>query len=347
MKALTLAEPGRVEYQDVADPEILDSTDVLLRVTHSAICGSDLHAYHGRIQGIEPGVPIGHEYVGIVDALGKDVHNVALGDRVTGSFFVACGHCWACRRGYFSQCAVVALFGFGRRLGGLAGTQAERVRVPHADTTLIKLPDNVPSETGLLVGDILSTAYFVVDRAQVRPGDSVCVVGAGPVGLLCVEMAFIFGAAEVFSVDLVASRLQQAEALGARPIIGGADAARQIRRMTQGRGADAVIEAVGSAEALKVAMQAARGFATVSAAGVYTESALPISMGRAFSQDLTIRAGMANVPAVFGAVMALLSQGRLHPEHIFSHQLPLADGAQGYHLFDQHQATKVVLTVGP
>lgn len=332
-------------YQDVPEPTLLASTDAIITVELSAICGSDLHAYHGRIQGVEPGVPIGHEYVGRVEKVGSAVQHVQVGDRVTGSFFAACGHCWACRRGYFSQCATVALFGFGSRFGGLPGTQAERVRIPHADFTLIKLPDNISSDQGLLVGDILSTAYFAVQRAEIHAGDTVLVIGAGPVGLLCVEMAYVFGAATVLAVDLVAERLQKAEALGATVVAGGPDAVKEIRGLTAGRGADVVIEAVGNAEALKLAMQSARGFAVVSTAGVYTESALPVSMGRAFARDLTLRAGMANVQGVFSAVLALLRHGRIHPGHLFSHRLPLTNGRDGYELFVRHEATKVLLTI--
>ncbi len=345
MKALTLEMPGRVVYQDVPEPILVASTDAIIAVEVSAICGSDLHAYHGRIQGIEPGVPIGHEYVGLIEKVGSAVQQVQVGDRVTGSFFAACGHCWACRRGYFSQCSTVALFGFGNRFGGLPGTQAERVRIPHADYTLIKLPDDIPSDQGLLVGDILSTAYFAVQRAEIQAGDTVLVVGAGPVGLLCVEMAYVFGAAKVLAVDLVAERLQKVEALGVTAVTGGPDAVKEIRRLTEGRGADVVIEAVGNAEALKLAIDAARGFAVVSTAGVYTENALPVSMGRAFSRDLTIRAGMANVQGVFSAVLALLTHGRIRPGHLFSHRLPLADGPHGYELFQQREATKVLLTI--
>ncbi len=345
MKALTLPEVGRVACEEVSNPQLQHSRDALVRVTTSAICGSDLHVYHGRIQGVEPGVPIGHEYVGIVESIGEGVRRFRPGDRVTGSFFNACGHCWACQRGLFSQCDQAGLFGFGPRFGGLGGTQAELVRIPDADYTLVALPEEISDEQGILVGDVLSTAYFAVQRGEIRPGDAVAVVGAGPVGLLAVELSFIFGAAQVIALDRVPDRLMRAESLGATPVAADANAVKRVRGLTRGRGADVVIEAVGHADALKLALQVARGFATISAAGVYTENALPVSMGRAFAKDFTLRAGMANVQAVFGPVIELLTRGRIHPERLVTHRLPLAEGPHGYQLFDQRQALKVLLEV--
>lgn len=346
MKALTLPRLGQVVLEEVADPEILDPDDVVLRVTATAICGSDLHAYNGRIAGVPPGMPIGHEYMGIIEEAGPEVSRFCPGERVTGSFFTVCGQCWACRRGFYTQCLKSQMFGFGPRFGSLAGTQAEWVRIPHADYTLIRVPDEVSDEAGVLVGDILSTAYFAVDRGNIRPGDTVAVVGLGPVGLLSVELAYLFGAAQVIGLDMVPDRLNEAQRLGATTIAVGDDSAKQIRAMTEGRGADAVIEAVGSEQGLDLATKIARGFATISAAGVYTETALSVPMGRAFAKDLTIRAGTANVPAVAPAVIELLRCGRIRPERLFTKKLPLSAGPLGYQWFAERKALKILLRPG-
>lgn len=344
MKALTLPGVRQVLWQEVDDPAIVEPTDAVVRVTGSAICGSDLHVYRGRIAGVQPGIPIGHEFVGIVEAVGSDVRNYGPGDRVTGSFFSVCGQCWACTRGLYTQCVNSSMFGFGANFGNLPGTQAERVRVPHADATLIAVPTAVGDEAAITVGDIASTAYFAVDRANIHPGDTIAVVGLGPVGLLAVEMAFVVGAARVIALDLVPDRLAMAEQLGAIPVSTDGKPTAAIRDLTGGRGADAAIEAVGSEASLSLVLRLVCGFATVSTTGVFTERDMPLAMGRLFQRDLTLRAGMCNVPAVAGSVMALIEAGRIHPERLFSHRLPLSRGVEAYELFDQRRALKVFLT---
>jgi threonine dehydrogenase-like Zn-dependent dehydrogenase len=195
----------------------------------------------------------------------------------------------------------------------------------------------------LTVGDILSTAYFAVDRAGVRPGDTVAVVGLGPVGLLVVEMSYIFGAARVVGLDVVRERLDAAERLGAVSVVANRDAPQAVRALTDGRGADAVVEAVGQPESLALALRLARGFAIISSAGVYTDAALPLSMPLLFERDLTLRAGMCNVPQVALHAMALVESGRIQPENLFSHELPLSDGPRAYRLFAERLTLKVLL----
>lgn len=343
MKAVVFEEKGRLAVREVAEPTIQEPGDAILRVTASAICGSDLHAYHGRIRGMTPGTVMGHEYVGEVVDVGAGVVRFKPGDRVFGSFFTACGRCWACRRAEFSQCEYAQLFGFGPNFGDLPGTQAQFARIPFADVTLHPLPPAVGDDAGLFLGDTLATAYFAVSRARVRAGDRVAVIGAGPVGLLAIMSARVFGAAEVFALDLDPERLRIAESYGARPLLANPDALARIRDATQGRGADAVIEAVGSATALSTAFQAARGFATVSAAGVFTEREAPVPLGRGFAKDLTLALGMANVIAAFDAVVALVEAGRLDPTPLVSHRLPLDGAPEGYRLFDEKKALKVML----
>ena len=343
MKALTLPKVGEVRVESVPEPTLVNPHDAIIKISSSAICGSDLHAYRGRIPHITPGVPIGHEYVGVVTEVGSEVRRFKVGDRVTGSFYTACGHCWACQRGFFPQCTDSAMFGFGPDLGDLAGTQAEYARIPDADYTLLGIPDGVADEAAIFVGDVLSTAYFAAERSGIKAGETAAVVGLGPVGLLAVEICFLMGAAQVAAVDVVPERLKSAQDRGAVPVVADASALRVIREMTGGRGADAVVEAVGSETGLALALQLARGFGTISSAGVYTERAVPVSMARLFAKDLTLRAGKANVPGVAPIVMELLKHGRLHPERLFTERLPLSEGPRGYQMFADRQALKILL----
>lgn len=346
MRALTFQGIGNVQVKSVPDPQLQEATDALIRVNYSAVCGSDLHVYHGRIVGVKPDEPIGHEYAGVVHQVGSAVRRFQAGDRVTGSFFTACGHCWACDRGLYSQCVSAALFGFGERFGDLPGSQAEWLRVPNADYTLCALPDDVTFEQGLFVGDVLATAFFATQRGGIHPGDTVAIIGAGPVGLMMVECALVFGAASVIILDRVPERLALAEMLGAVPIMADESAPKKVRSLTHGQGADVVLEAVGTVDSLSAAFQVARGFATVSAAGIFSERTVEVSMGRAFAKDLTLRAGMANVQAQFGPVLELIRHKRLKPEALISHRVNLEDGARAYDLFESKKGLKVVLEIG-
>ncbi len=343
MRAVTYQGVRRVSVEEVPKPVLQSSTDAIVRVTLSAVCGSDLHVFHGRIRGMEPGDIVGHEYVGTVEQLGDDVKVMTPGSRVLGSFFTACGHCWACRRGFFTQCIHSQLFGFGSRFGNLSGAQAQWVRVPYADQTLRTLPDSITDEQGILIEDILSTAYFATQRANIIAGDTVAVIGAGPVGLLAIQTAYVFGASLVFALDLVPQRLEQAQQIGAQPVLVNGKEVAAIHDLTDGRGADVVIEAVGSGASLDLASRVARPFATVSAAGVFTESSLPLPMGRVFAKDLTLRSGMANVLSAFEPVMALVKNGRLKPEMVISHRMPLEASEEAYRIFDRREAMKIIL----
>ncbi len=343
MRAVTYQGVRRVSVEDVPKPVLQSSTDAIIRVTLSAICGSDLHVFHGRIRGMEPGDIVGHEYVGTVEQLGDDVKLLTPGSRVLGSFFTACGHCWACRMGFFTQCIHSQLFGFGSRFGNLSGAQAQWVRVPYADQTLRPLPESITDEQGILIEDILSTAYFATQRGNIVAGDIVAVIGAGPVGLLSIQMAYVFGASLVVALDLVPQRLEQAQRLGAHPLLVNGKEGAITHDLTNGRGVDVVIEAVGSGAGLDLASRLARPFATISAAGVFTEPSLPLPMGRIFAKDLTLRSGMANVMSAFGPVMALVENGRLKPEVVITHRMPLEASEEAYQIFDQKEAMKIIL----
>lgn len=346
VRAAMLPAVKQVAVGEVPDPTLQEADDAIVRVTLSAICGSDLHAYNGYFGEFGPNYPIGHECVGTVAAVGAGVRRILPGMRVSASFYVACGFCPACRRGHFSQCQAVKLFGFGPRFGNLPGTQAEYVRVPHADINLLPLPDEVTDVQGLFLGDALTTAAFGVRRANVGPGMTVAVVGLGPVGLLAIMVAFSAGAARVVGLDLVPERLRAAEAEGAIAVLADATAAKTARRQAGGREFDAVIEAVGQPESLRLAFELAGGFATVSSLGVFVDAAVPVFLARGFAKDTTLRVGMANIQAEWHWVKELVATGRLHPERLVSHTLPLAEAPRAYQLFAQRQATKVVLAIG-
>ena len=345
MQALTFVSPYHVQLTEVPNPTLINESDAIIRITHAAVCGSDLHVYHGRIGGVEPGTILGHEYVGIVEAVGPAVKRIRPGMRVTGSFFTYCGTCNPCRQGWYTHCETGQMFGFGSRFGNLPGTQAEAARIPWADNTLIPVPSEVTDVDAVFVGDILATAYYAAQRGQIRSGDIVAVVGCGPVGLMAIQMARLFGAAQVIATDLDNDRLAIARELEAIPVPPSQEGYRDVKRLTGGAGVDVVIEAVGHANALNMATQWVRPYGTVSAAGVYTETALEVAMGRIFAKNLTIRSGMANVPAVVKAALRILQHRRIRTDLVVSHRLSLRQGEDAYRLFDRREALKILLVV--
>ena len=216
MHAVTFQAPGEVRVDERPDPELQAPDDAIVRIEATGVCGSDLHIFHGRVA-IEPGFTIGHEYVGTVVAAGDGVSSVAVGDRVLGCFQVACAICRACRAGNFHKCERSRTFGHGAALGGLQGTQAEQALVPHANLTLRRVPEGMASDVALFAGDVMGTGFHAAE--PVRPGDSVAVLGLGPVGLCAVQAARAAGAAQVIAIDAVEARLDVAARLrrGARP----------------------------------------------------------------------------------------------------------------------------------
>jgi threonine dehydrogenase-like Zn-dependent dehydrogenase len=245
MRAVTFQAPHEVRIDDRPEPEIEARTDAVVRIEASGICGSDLHIYHGRVQ-IEPGFTIGHEFVGTVLAAGEDVTRVQPGDRVLGCYHSACGTCFFCLRGAYHKCDHMRVFGHGALLGGLPGTQADQALVPMADMTLRRVPDNVSDDVALFAGDVMGTGYHAVEQAGVRPGDSVAVLGLGPVGLCAVQVAVAAGAAPVFAIDSVDARLQMARQFGAIPLHLTEQSPRdEIRNLTEKRGGAAALPAGG------------------------------------------------------------------------------------------------------
>jgi alcohol dehydrogenase len=344
MRALTYEGEANVKVVDVPKPSIKDPTDALVRVTLSAVCGSDLHIYHGRIPGCEGSV-LGHEFVGIVEDTGSEVRRFRPGDRVVSSFFSSCGHCYYCLRGWFNQCASKATFGYGVHFGALGGGQAEFVVVPLADHTLEPIPSDLSDEQAIFVGDILATGFFAAERAEIEAGDTVAVIGAGPVGLMSIMSAQLFGPARILVVDMVDSRLELAQGMGAIPINAAqTEPVEAIRNATGGFGTDRSIEAVGLLSAIETAINCVRGGGTISTVGVpnHTSGEFPYLL--AWSKALTFRSGWCNVQAYMRRLLDLIAAGRLKPDAIISHRMKLDDGEEAYRMFNAREATKIVLT---
>jgi threonine dehydrogenase-like Zn-dependent dehydrogenase len=344
MQGLTFYGPGDVRVEDVPKPTVEEPTDVLLRIDRAAICGTDLHPYHGRLE-IEEGFVLGHEYMGTIEDKGAGVTQFEEGDRVVGSFFVACGKCWFCRRGLFMKCVAIRVFGLGMAFGDLRGAQSEYMRVPEADLTLRKMPQNgLDDEDILFVGDILTTGYDAVRKAGMQPGDLVAVIGCGPVGLCTVMSARALGAGRIVAIDMVAERLKLAESLGAIAVNPKeTDAEDVIREMTEWRGADVVVDAVGHESALASTFSLVRQGGTISLPGMYVEDQATVPIGDLWLKNITVTCGVANIQGHMDELLELVRDGRIDPKVIISHRLPLSEGPKGYELFDAKEALKVVL----
>src|SRR2546421_5478988 len=217
MRAVTFQAPGEVRLEERPEPELAATTDAIVRIEASGVCGSDLHIYHGRVK-IEPGFTLGHEFVGTVTAAGDEVTRVKAGDRVLGCFHTACGTCIFCLRGAYHECDAKRTFGHGANMGSLQGTQAEQALVPNANLTLRPVPESVSDEVALFAGDVMGTGYHAISDGQVRAGDSVAVLGLGPVGLCAVQAAIAAGAGPVVAIDTVEDRLNMARQFGAVPV---------------------------------------------------------------------------------------------------------------------------------
>ena len=276
MKAITFQAVEQLAYEDAVDPEIVVATDVLVRVTAAGICGSDLHPYFGREVGLDIGTVMGHELVGEIVEVGTEARDFTVGARVVAPFTTSCGSCFYCSSGLTARCERGQLFGWVEGGRGLQGVQAEYARVPLADGTLVAVPEGLDEALALLAGDILSTATYGAELAGVEPGDLVVVVGCGPVGLLAIRAALGRGAREVVGVDRVAARLATAELFGATPVnFETGDPVEMVRERSQGRGADAAIEAVGSPEATRLAADLLRLGGSLAALGVPRTTASP------------------------------------------------------------------------
>jgi threonine dehydrogenase-like Zn-dependent dehydrogenase len=344
VRAVVFGSPGHVRVADVPEPAVLAPTDAIVSVNRSAICGSDLHFLHAKAP-VEPGAVMGHEAIGVVLATGEGVTRFTEGDRVVVAFTIACGDCWFCTRGHSQLCESSAVLGAGAFGGDLPGAQAERVRVPWADVNLLAVPDGIDDERALFVGDVLTTAVYAAALAAPTSADLVAVVGAGPVGYLCVQALRSAGAGTVVAMDREPGRLALAEAAGAIPIdVGERNPQSAVDEMTQGRGADVVIDAVGHPDAFGSAVSCVRRGGRVVVIGVYAGESVELQLGVYGARAIEVRfGGLCPIHAWWERAMDLVSAGSMDPLPIVSHRLALEDAPRGYELFDRRDATKVLL----
>jgi len=336
MQALTFGGVKNIEYQTVADPKILQPTDAIVQITLSSICGSDLHVYHGREAGQDEGTVMGHEFVGTIVEAGNAVNKFYDGSRILSPFTTSCGECFYCRIGLTCRCEKGNLYGWVHGGHGLQGAQAQYIRVPMADTTLVPLSNDLGEEKGLLLGDIFSTGYFCAESAGVNNKGTYVVIGCGPVGLMTIIAAKDLGAENLFAIDPSSERLQMAREFGAASLDPSeVDVRSAILDVTNGRGADAVMEVVGSPEALRLAIDLLRPGGTISSVGVHTAKTFSFSPGEAYDKNLVYKIGRC--PAHYYAEKLLKEQiiQRYPVEKIITHHFTLNNGARAYEVFDK------------
>jgi len=376
MKAVTYQGIKNVEVREVKDPSIKNSDDIIVKVTSSAICGSDLHLIHGMIPNTPTDFVIGHEPMGVVEEVGPDVRNLKKGDRVIIPFNVSCGSCWYCQHDLTSQCDnsnphgdIGGFFGYSETTGGYAGGQAEYMRVPYGNFTPFKIPENceMEDEKLVLLADAASTAYWSVDHAGVKDGDTVIILGCGPVGLLAQKFAWYKGAKRVIAVDYIDYRLQHAKRTNNVEIVNfeqHENTGLYLKEITKG-GADIVIDAVGmdgkwtpmeflasglklqggAMGAIVIASQAVRKGGTIQITGVYGGRYNGFPLGDIFQRNIDIKSGQAPVIPYMPYLYDLFSSGKIDPSDVVTHVLPLDQAKHGYEVFDTRteDCIKVVL----
>ncbi|MCS5510818.1 glutathione-dependent formaldehyde dehydrogenase [Curtobacterium flaccumfaciens pv. flaccumfaciens] len=365
MRAMTYRGPYRVRVEEKPDPRIEHPNDAVVRVERAAICGSDLHLYHGMMPDTRVGHTFGHEFIGVVEQVGSSVETLSVGDRVMVPFNIFCGTCWFCARGLFANChnvnpnatAVGGIYGYSHTTGGYDGGQAERVRVPFADVGPQVIPDWLDDDDALLMTDALSTGYFGAQLASIREGDTVVVLGAGPVGLFSAASAWFMGAGRVIVVDQLEYRLEKARSFAHAETINFAevdDVVLEMKKQTDFLGADSVIDAVGaeadgnftqqvtasklklqggSPTALNWAIDGVRKGGTVSAIGAYGPIPSAVKFGDAMNKGVTIHTNQAHVKRQWPRLLEHIQAGHFKPSDIITHRIPLEHIAEGYHLF--------------
>lgn len=347
MKAATYHGPRDIRVETVPDPKIQDPNDVILRVTKSAICGSDLHFYRGRVP-MDEGFIVGHEFMGVVEDIGKDIRLLKKGDRAVASFWASCGVCPNCRNYVPTSCTGGGgCFGFGKAFGNFSGGQAEYVRVPFADNTLVRVPGGIEDDRVLFLGDILSTGYFCAEWANIKPGDTVAVFGDGPLGLLATASAKLFGPSQIITIGRHDFRLNVAKKIGADVVINShkENPTDKIYEITSGKGVDAALECIGSENALLDSLKITRPAGTISFIGFFVQP-VAIPMLDFYLKDLTLRGGVCPAKNYISKLMPLIEKGKLDPTAVITHDLRLSDTPNGYKLMDskEENAIKVVLT---
>jgi threonine dehydrogenase-like Zn-dependent dehydrogenase len=376
MKALVYRGPSRVRIEDKPEPRLEHPSDVILRVTSTAICGSDLHLYHGLVPDTRVGSTFGHEFAGLVEEVGSDVSTLRAGDRVVVPFNISCGSCYFCARGLTGNCEMTnpsstvasGVYGYSHTTGGFDGGQAEYVRVPFGDVGPMKIPEGMTDEEVLFLSDILPTGYQAAEMGEIKEGETVVVFGAGPVGLFAMRSAWLLGAGRVIAVDHLEYRLEFArqwakvETVNFREV----DIVDHLRRMTEGRGPDVCIDAVGceavgsgyhtlfgkklkleagAATALAWCIESVRKGGNGSIVGVYGPPWNTLPIGTAMNKGLTLRMNQCNVKRYMPRLLEHIQAGRIDAKGIITHRVPLSEAADAYRTFARKEdgAIKFVL----
>jgi threonine dehydrogenase-like Zn-dependent dehydrogenase len=378
MKAVVFHGIGDIRLDEVREPKIEASTDAIVRLTASAICGTDLHMIRGTMPGMKPGTILGHEGIGMVEEIGKDVRNLNKGDRVVIPSTIACGYCSYCRAGYFAQCdhanpngaqAGTAFFGGPEKTGPFHGLQAEFARIPFAHCGLVKLPPEISDEQAILLSDIFPTGYFGADIAEIESGDTVAIFGCGPVGQFVIASARLMDAGRIFAIDTIPSRLDMARAQGAEVIdFNAEDPVEAIRRLTGGIGVDRAIDAVG-VDAMAADHGPARKSAKLYKAeferemeqvapktnpkgdnwrpGGAPSQACFFRLGQAMGKNLTVQMGNCHHRKYIPILIDLVRSGTVEPTKVLTQVEPLASAIDAYKAFDQRLAGWVKVELKP
>ncbi|MGM9902906.1 MAG: alcohol dehydrogenase catalytic domain-containing protein [Enterococcus sp.] len=377
MKAVTWQGKQKMEIRTVEDPKIIAPTDAIIRITATAICGSDLHLYHHGESVLEKGYVVGHEPMGIVEEVGSEVKTLKKGQRVVIPFNISCGHCHFCMNQMESQCdnsnteeLYGGLFGFGKMNGNHWGGQAEFLRVPFADSTSFVVPDNdLPDEKVLFLSDILPTAYWSVAHAGVKKDDTVVILGSGPVGLFAQKFAVMAGAKRVIAVDPVQHRLDKAAQYNHVEtyfLDDTSQAGNDLYDLTRG-GADVIIDCVGmdgleptkekaknlvslqsgTISPIQMAAKAVKKFGTVQITGVYMTPASSYPLQEFFMRNIDIKHGQAPVVHLMPKIYEMIAAGMFDPTQIITHSMPLEEAARAYEIFDKKEDKNIKVVLKP
>ena len=334
LKAITLTDIRSVATIDLADPTMESGADAIVRVSMAGLCGSDLHPFFGRETGLDPNTVMGHEMVGEIVDVGSDVENFSVGDRVFIPFSSNCGSCFYCQNELPSRCEVGQLFGLVENGAGLQGCQSEFVKVPYADATLMKVPENVSDEAALLLGDNFSTGFYCAQMAQCGPGKVHVVIGCGTVGQLCCIAAKSMGAETIVAIDPIQSRREQAEALGVKAVSPDAEMA-EIASLTQGRGADCVMELVGLPDAQKLAYQLIRPGGIMSVIGCHCTPHFEFGPAAAYDKNLTYRTGRCPARHFMDVLTPRVAQGEFDLSGFVTHDFEIKESVRAYEVFSK------------
>lgn len=340
MRSICFQAIQRVAVEEIPAPQIEQDSDVIVEVQLAGLCGSDLHPYFGREVGLDAGTVMGHEFVGHVVAVGSEVRSFAVGDRVCSPFTTSCGDCFYCGIGLTSRCERGQLFGWRSNGQGLHGGQAERVRVPLADGTLLRVPDSMSSETALLLGDNLVTGFFgvdlVVNPARVETDCLLC-IGCGNVGLLAIQSARRIGVKTLFAFDPNPTRAEMANQLGARAFSEPEELKATLRDATDGRGADGVMEFVGLPDAQRLAFNCIRPGGTMAVIGCHCSPHFTFSPSQAYDKNLSIRTGRCPARSQMERMLTLLGQSDMDFSWCFTHTFAPDQGVAAYRTFAGHE----------